>query len=175
VSWSKSKDYWRRVNFLREKLTDQIRIKKDKVAQIEKALEGNTSAPYEWRDWLEFKCRPPDRCDPRPEDRVWRSYDEPYRCKREYACGIRKLEYADNCRKSFTRGISMAPVAPGFSQSADDSGRDNGVAPAYGPWRPGALPISHDEWKSRGYSVTGGMDLLASILIKSPHKESVYD
>jgi hypothetical protein len=183
LAWSKSKDYWRKVERLIEKRNEQIKIKRDKLAQIEKVLEGSTSAPHEWRDWYEFVCTDPDRYDPRGESYVRPDYDTPYDSIHEYARGIRKLEMADAKRKAFTRSVSTVavanvPTANGAWRNAADSGNDDGAARAIGPWRQGTQPISYDEWKARGYGVKAAQerlihsredrDSLARIFAKSP-------
>jgi hypothetical protein len=181
--WSKSKDYWQKVLAKKEKQEAHLKIKKAKVTEIEDALARPGEPPFCNRAYVEFICRPLADYDPTPDERVWRSYDDPYRSKHEFARGIRKLEMAEGKQKAFTRSsssVAVAPVPRRYEQIPKDSGEDDGAARATGPWRQGALPISRDEWKARGYSVQQfperlyfppeDRQLAAKALAKSPGK-----
>jgi hypothetical protein len=181
LAWSKSKDYWRVVLAKREKHEEWITAKKAKVIKIEEALARPGEPPFCNRKYYEFVCRPPAHYDPAPEQWGWRSYDEPYESKHEYARGVRKLEMADARRKSSRRSLSKVCVdaVDQLSPNTDD-GRDDGAARAIGPWQQGGWPIDHDEWEARGFSVqttpdrrivySGDIDALGRSHAKSPGK-----
>jgi hypothetical protein len=88
----------------------------------------------------------------------------------DFATGIFRLEMADARRRAGHRSVYRAPVANDdygrkmTSGAAYSDDKNNGTARALGPWRQGVDPISHDEWRTRGY----GMASIPAKLISSP-------
>jgi hypothetical protein len=187
----KELEFWTRVRYRNEKLQEQIRIRRRREFATA-IMPPAGSPPFAYRPAFRIAGRRPvsqaeiDEARQlfRHRNAIHRA-DEPYSSVEEYACGVYRLEMREAREKAFARSCWTAPVAKdayartymdGLGPKADS---DNGAA-ALGAWQQGPQPISHDEWRARGYSVSSLLDaltlsredreLLARVLAKSPGK-----
>jgi hypothetical protein len=169
-----------------ERLEEQIRIKARREVAA-RLIPPPGSPPFAYRPAFEIAGKRPvsaaedtearlhslrraarHRADvrhPRPQ-REARGIYSPMLSSEQYACGVFALETADARTKAFTRAIWLTPDA----------------ANAYGAWRQGAPPFTHEEWERGGercFGVetmpdtpsTADREMMARILAKSPGRK----
>jgi hypothetical protein len=182
----KELEFWTRVRYRVEKLQEQIRIKRRQVFAAA-IMPPAGSPPFDYRPAFRIAGRRPvSQAEIDEALELFRRrnaihlVDEPYSSAEEFACGIYRLEMREARDKAFTRGERNGPrgIWAATKGAEEHDGTDG---PGYlAPLRQGPQPISRDEWRARGYSVSGLPDglmlsredreLLARVLAKSPGK-----
>lgn len=175
---SKDWKFWARVRARQEAYCEAIKIKRTRrqiIAAVPPPPPG--SPPFVFRQAFEAAgCRLVSRAELEEARLLFlrreapRKADAPYYTSEEFAVGICQLELHHARQKLFSRRVISAPAAKDArARHLIDSGTatsdcDNGVAASFGPWRPGALPHSPEEWNSRGHSVKALPDDLLLLL-----------
>jgi hypothetical protein len=160
---SKDLEFRTRIRARKDARDEAIKIKKTRrKLKAEAVSRPLTQAELDEAELIAFRSRA-----------AWRADMElPCDSFGEFAAGIYVLELRANKQNAF-RSSHWAPHLPGTSGQADNEdgdGTDAGCAAAYGPTRPGAHPLSHDEWAELGFSIEQArLPTIEGTYVRTPH------